>query len=263
MHWPTTATCECAAPYGGFSRLLTNIRSRSRTGTNLSFLQVIAAVHLVYNISYPLAIFLTSVGFLTCGKFSWPRPPRSSHPHTLFNGLTLFLMSFFIPSWTLDLAALSARGAHKITHNASFVHPDNVSSTAPDPQMVERLIDYASRIKEIDDRRLSGLSLFDFAHYHARRETTTPMKHYNIHEQVALGEGALTWLVLHRSSETPVKRGPYSGIVPTERVRQWLGEERLPDGWWDYHGVRPSATIGLWRARRVADLIKILMEIGI
>ena len=171
-------------------------------------------------------------------------------------------MSFFLPSWTLDLAALSARGAHKITHNASFVHPDNVSSTAPDPQMVESLVEYASRIRDIDDRRLSGLSLFDFAHYHARREMSTPAKRYNIHEQVAMGEGALTWLVL-RGSETPFKREAYSGIVPTERVRQWLGEEKLPDGWWDPHGVRPPATIGLWRARRVADLVKILMEIGI
>lgn len=231
----------------------------------MSFAEVVGAIHFVYNISYPLAILLTLVGFLTCGTFSWRRPSRSSNRHlpTLFSALALFLMSvvmtfFIFPSWTLDLSALSARGAHKITHNASFVHPDDISSTAPDPRMVEHLIHYATQAS--DRSRRSGLGLVDFARFHAQRERAARAKLFNIHEQVALGEGALTWLVLRGFSESPPA---YSGIVPTERVRQWLGEERLPDGWWDPHGVRPARTIGLWTARHVANLVELLMETGI
>ena len=126
--------------------------------------------------------------------------------------------------------------------------------------MVESLIDYASRLQDPDSRCHSGLSLIDFARYHAQREVAAPGKLRNIHEQIAVGEGALTWLVL-RGSESSVE---YSkDIVPTERLRQWLGEERLPDGWWDPHGVRPSCTIGLWRARHVANLVETLVETNI
>jgi len=240
--------------------LLTSIQLSSRSGNDLTFSEVINAIHLVYNISYPLAILLTSVGFLTCGKISWPHPSRPSLSATL----VLFLMSvlsFFIPSWTLDLSALSARGARKITHNASFVHPDSISSTAPDPRMVERLVDYASKIHHPNGNHHSGLSLVDFGRYHAQREVSAPAKLYSVHEQVALGEGALAWLVL-RGSDSPAEHS--EAIVPTERIRQWLGEERLPDDWWDSsHGVRPSRTIGLREARRVANLVEKSLATGI
>ena len=44
-------------------------RASTRNGTNLTFLEVVKAIVFVYNLSYPLAVFLAMAGFLTAGKF--------------------------------------------------------------------------------------------------------------------------------------------------------------------------------------------------
>ena len=127
--------------------------------------------------------------------------------------------------------------------------------------MLKDFVEYASGSKTQDSfGERFGLSFVDIARYHALREKTSKTRLGTIHKQVALGECALTWLVLCGPSSSGNSSGDFEGVLPRERLEQWFGEERLPDGWWDARGVRPSQTVGLWKARQTADFIGRLAE---
>jgi len=229
---------------------------RPRTGLNLSFVDIVRAIHHVYNISYPLAIFLAFGGLITSGKFSFRRAtPSGAQPFhdAWYSRLLLSILSALTYFWTLDLSSLSARGSFKITHDASLVHLDTVPSTGPDPQMLRDFMEYAT---EASNNNGHGISLLDIAHYHARRERTSgPLD--ATHKRIALGECAFTWLMLRGSVAVNTTPAVYTEhVIPPERLQQWLGEERLPDGWWDEGGVRPSQVIGLRRVRQVASIVE-------
>jgi hypothetical protein len=237
------------------------LKKSMRTGKNLTFYEIVFAIHHVYNFSYALAIFLTLVGFITSGRLSIRRSlPGTTSWWNL--GRSIFaILTYFLPVWTLDLSALSTRGWCKITHDAAFVHPDGVSSTAPDPRLLQDFVDYASGSKKQDSfGERFGLNFVDIARYHALRENASKTRLGIIHKQVALGECALSWLVLCGPSSSENSSGEFEGVLPRERLEQWFGEERLPDGWWDAQGVRPSQTVGLWKARQAADFIGRLVE---
>ena len=71
----------------------------------------------------------------------------------------------------------------------------------------------------------------------------TPLGH--LHAEIAAGESALTWLLM--------KDG--RGEVPLERLEQWYGEERIPDGW-----KKPAGIVGLLEARGNAKNVAEVMS---
>lgn len=218
------------------------------------------AIRHVYNLSLPLAFFLTFFGFLTSGKLSYCfKATKGDSDFPIFCWITA-LVTF--PSWTLDLASLSVRGTSKIAHNASLVHPDDMPSTSPDPALLAELLRLAHSHKR--NQGIEGLSLSDLGRLHAQREASSLHPLNWLHKQVSLGECGLAWSVLRDRSYVPVscgfrsKKGRFQdqmrselqSVIPLSRLRQWFGEERLPDDWWGV--VRPRSEIGLFEARRRA-----------
>lgn len=112
----------------------------------------------------------------------------------------------------LSLARLSDFGDSEIAHRASLVHV-NHPSHRPDSELLEALISASP----------SGLSIRDFAMVRVKREAMLerPMNWW--HEQVALGESGLLWLLFRHGSDN-------MAAVPVERLRQAFGQERLRDG---------------------------------
>jgi hypothetical protein len=228
------------------------------------------AVRHVYNLSFPLACLLTFFGFLTSGKISYNSEsgPRRSQSEASLAGRFLSLFEF--PTCTLDLASLSMRGNSKITHNASLVHPDDIPSTSPDPALLAELFWLAHAHKRTQG--MEGLTLDDLGSLHAKREASSAQPLDWLHRQVSLGECGLAWSVLRErpyvlpSGDSYLKNGRSQehthpellSVIPLSRLRQWFGEERLPDHWWN--GVRPVDEIGIfearWRAGEVASNTK-------
>lgn len=220
----------------------------------------------VYNISVPLAFLLAFVGFLTCGRLSFYSPADDSQdfpvhqpgPSTSASRLLLPVFAMlrrvrsFPPRlrWTLDLASLSERGATKITHNASLVHPNTLPSTSPDRGLFSSFLGYA--VHQVHSKHQIGLTLVDIAYLHACREASSPSPLSSFHEQIALGECGLAWLVLRPHFHNR-KSSEQEDVIPLSVLEQWFGEERLPEGWWDVGGSRPAKQIGLLEARRRAE----------
>ncbi|KAF8877063.1 hypothetical protein CPB84DRAFT_1795314 [Gymnopilus junonius] len=223
-----------------------------------------------------MAGFLALVGFLTCGRISFGRGvldiSRDIFTKRFWILLALFplflLLKFvaaFGPRLVLDLSSLSFRGGTKITHDASFVHPDGVSSTSPRPNLLGGLLDFASTRRGLDGKPRDGLGLMDIAHFHVHRLKNAPASLNDMHSQIALGECALTWDVLrgHQCYDGPgehdrsacMLKGRLDGVIPTSRLEQWFGQERLPDGWWDFEGVRPATPVGLVSATVLANSV--------
>ncbi|KAJ7255050.1 Chloroperoxidase [Mycena haematopus] len=134
---------------------------------------------------------------------------------------------------------LTSRGWNKITHDASLVHASGIPSHAPDPALLSSFLSAASEHEE------AGLTLKGLAAVHALRERDLPHQLSSLHEQVALGECALGWLVMHN---------PITGVIDLDTLEQWFGEERLPHGWWE--SKRPAKEVGLIQARKTAGKVQ-------
>ncbi|KAI3608781.1 hypothetical protein WG66_003754 [Moniliophthora roreri] len=139
----------------------------------------------------------------------------------------------------VDLASLSQFGPLRIAHQASSAHSD-VPSHTPDPALVQDLL---SRARQNPS---GGLDLRDLAATRVDREAQCP-KLDGLHEEIACGESALAYLTLKAEE----------AVIPSRRIQQWFGEERLPDGWWQ--NVRPRQIIGLAETRRVVFVIREMM----
>ncbi|KAH0579604.1 hypothetical protein H2248_002456 [Termitomyces sp. 'cryptogamus'] len=254
-------------PKPGFSRspcpalnALANHGYIPRNGTNISFWTLFGAIRHVYNLSFPLAMLLTTVGYITSGTLSLLPAKQSelSHNDTLLTIITRFLPH---PSWTLNLASLCITGPYSIAHDASLVHKDVPGSMA-DPALVAQLLTLAHHKQSspyntslsipIKSKYRDGLTLCDLGCLHAEREDALPPTHKlnKLHEQVALGECGLAWCVMRTHDEDPEQ-----GTIPVRVLEQWFGEERLPDGWWDVGGGRPVREVGLREAaKRAAEV---------
>ena len=177
-----------------------------------------------------------------------------------FVGSLLMVHVFRHPSWTLDLQSLSQRGSLKIAHDGSLVHPDGKPSTAPDPTLVENLLRQASTARNSNGDLKGGLDFYDLVRIHTERVLSTDHPTLSdFHNQISEGECSLLWEVMRD------RTGTLEGVIPTFKLQQWLGEERLPDGWWD---SRPRETIGLLLARKTANEVdklskQIAQEAGI
>ena len=144
-----------------------------------------------------------------------------------------------------------------IAHDGSFVHPDGKPSTAPDPTLVENLLHQASTARNPKGDLKGGLDFVDIVRIRTKRVLSTAHPKLNgYHNHISLGECSLLWEVL---GDHP---GTLDGIVTTSKLQQWLGEEQLPDGWWN--SVRPKETIGLLRVRkRVNEVAKLSKQIEV
>ncbi|KAK0462860.1 Chloroperoxidase [Desarmillaria tabescens] len=210
------SSSRCRAPCPALNALA-NHGYISRDGQGIAFFDLIRALVHVYNLSIPLALLLALPGYLLSGTFHFKGWPWQW-------------------TWVLSLAALSDFGASKLAHRASLVHV-NHPSHCPDSELLDALLSVSP----------SGLSIRDFAMVRVKREAALdkPMNWW--HEQVALGESGLSWLLFRDGSDG-------TATVPVERLRQFFGQERLPDGWWEH--VRPQQPIGLLAARRVANEVQ-------
>ena len=215
---------------------------------------------LVYNISYPLAFLLATAGFITSGKLKLsfhshhdlPSEPQSQDSEVKGSWI-MDIYSRFIncarslalgtPFLTLDLQSLSERGYFKIAHDGSLVHPDGEPSTCPDPTEGHDLLERASTAHDSNGLK-GGLDFRDIVKIHTEKVLSARPMLNEFHNQVALGECGLLWEVMKIHTDT------LEGVIPTCRLRQWLVEEKLPDGWWDN---RPKKTVGLLLARRTAN----------
>jgi len=216
---------------------------------------------MVYNLSYLLSALLTLAGFLTCGKvtFKTQAPASPSSPNSLGwktaigNGSLVRLLK---ARWTLDLADLSVQGPFKIAHEASLVHIPRsdgtpaASAAIPDIGLCSSLILSAENARDTRGaRNRGGLGLMGLSHIQSKRLQANPRPLNGLHMQISNGECALTWLVL---------KAPGGGSAMSARkLKRWFQDERLPRGWWGAGetGARPRKTIGLWRARKVANWV--------
>ncbi|KAJ7925504.1 hypothetical protein B0H13DRAFT_2570113 [Mycena leptocephala] len=209
-----------------------------RRGTQITFTRLLHAVKAVYNLSLPLALLLTVVGFLTCAKFS---------AYTFVPA----------PMWWLPMAALSVL-------DPEFSRPLRARVEQNRPRRLPRALIRCSLARAITRpaRRLpqhrariphpnaeAGLTLGELTEVHVARERSLPRPLGNVHEQIAVGECALGWLVM---------RNPATGIIDLDTLEQWFGEERLPEGWWDSR--RPVKPVGLILARKMAGEVQRLAK---
>jgi len=230
-----------------------------RNGTGLSFFQLLYVTSMVYNLSFLLSGLLTLAGFLTCGRLTVPSqaPASLSSPTSPgWKNAIGSVVRLLKARWTLDLADLSVQGPFKIAHEASLVHiprSDGISAasaTTPDTGLCSSLILSAENARDARDSRNSGgLGLMGLSHIQSKRLQANPRPLGSFHMQIANGECALTWLVLKGHGD--------EGVVSARKLKRWFQDERLPSGWWTGGdtGARPSETIGLWRARRVANWV--------
>jgi len=155
-----------------------------------------------------------------------------SLPFALFLSLIGILLcghGFF----RLDLHGLAAHD--RIEHNASLAHADAAPGEhfAPipvNPNMLRTFLSYAALSK--------GMYLEDFMQARVDREDQLEKPIDGLHAQIGQGEVATAWLVMRDDS----------GKIPLDRLKQWWGEERLPDNW-----TKPRRVVGLLEARGKAD----------
>jgi hypothetical protein len=195
---------------------------------------------MVYNISKPLAIIIATAGYVLSGHMSLSfRSTTSSstwfpRPHV---------------QWRLSLSSLSAFGPGiKIAHNAALVHPNGIPSHAPSCKLAAQLNAYAESH--------NGISLQDFADIHASKLKRLAHPMSTFHEQIALGEYGLSWALMRTKQLPTAAEG--DDIIPADRIRQWICEERLPDDWWSVG--RPEKTVGLFEARSHGNTVQKLMK---
>lgn len=144
----------------------------------------------------------------------------------------------FCGSWltlSLTLADLATPG--KLEHDASIAHLDlDADVNVPAPEVIDDLV------KESKDGKT--LTLQDLASARVKRERTLSKPLDDFTAGVARGEA----INLLRTMGDGVN-------VSVERVKVWLGEERLPD---DYSP--PKATVGLFAAETKKANMKVLMD---
>ena len=138
----------------------------------------------------------------------------------------------------LNLDDLAAH--NKIEHDASLSRadaaPGQLMAPIPiDQKRFQTFLGFAAFSK--------GLFIEDFVQARVFIEKQSkPLD--NIHAQVAQGEVAAAWFVM-RDEE---------GKIPLDRLKQWWGEERLPDGW------KKPKTIGLIETRTKANEVASIMK---
>ncbi|KAI0742866.1 Cloroperoxidase [Daedaleopsis nitida] len=188
-------------------------------GRSITLTQLVSALRHVYNVSSPVAMGLSLGGLVLCGR----KKP----------GLTF--------ARELDLHDLARHNF--IEHDGSLVHADapnpedKFAPTAVEPALLRQLLDINT-----GDLTLHDLCRFQLERHapHASRTMDT------LHARFAKGEVALLYEVLSmapsdapRTDSAKTEERLEPRVVPKRFLEQWLGEERLPDGW-----KRPAQELG-------------------
>ncbi|TFK69190.1 Cloroperoxidase [Pluteus cervinus] len=181
----------------------------NRSGRDISFFELVGALRLVYNLTLPLAFFLTMGGIILGG-----------HQGVLSR---------------IDLHDLARHNA--IEHDASLSRSnansdDQFAPVEVDEYVVARLVSPTTTH--------GGFSLRDLAKARMDREVSLHADLDAVHRVVAAGEASMTWLLMKDSH----------GLVPSKVIKQWYGEERLPD---EYHP--PASPIGLKKTHANANRV--------
>ena len=131
---------------------------------------------------------------------------------------------------------------NRIEHDASLVHDDakgrdEYAPISPNLQLVKNLLLHSK------DGRV--MTVEDVARARVERESQCPVLNC-MQAEIARGEMAIALdLFGHGNTASPG--------VPLDMLREWLAEERLPEGW------RPTHTQGLLQTIRTAREIRNLM----
>lgn len=199
--------------------------SSARDGKNLGLFDLTFGLMAGYNLSFPLAAFLSLGGFFLLRRVR-----------------------------KLDLYTIGKHGA--VEHDASLVHLDTPQGQefAPikiQPGLVKDLIDDAktgneeAEGEEAGDRRIL-MDASDVARARLRRQKSSPTLD-GLHAEIARGEMAIILGVWE------TKAGSNVG-VPVEWMREWMGSERLPSDW------KPTHVQGLFDVVKRAKAIRSAME---
>lgn len=196
-----------SVPSHFFSQTLTHIHATSnRTGTAIPFLGMLSALREVYHLSLPMALYLALGGYLNCGH----GPLRTR----------------------LDLHDTAKHGV--LEHDASLAHANAspgaaYAPTTVDAAMLASLLSFSSG----DD----SLSVADLSKARVTREASlAPSGLSWFLSFTAKGESLLILEVLGWASAGTLALGR----APLAFVREWVGHERLPEGW-----TRPAKSVGL------------------
>jgi hypothetical protein len=173
--------------------------------------QILDAASTVYNIAPELGLLLAVPGELSGA------PKVLSIINNLANGLSLD-----------NLAEHNL-----IEHDASLAH-DDANGARFAPTTVNQ-----DKVNQLASINPAGLSIDDFAQARVQREAASPPLD-SLHNTVAQGESAFMVLIF----------GGDDGVVPVDSIKQWLGEERLPDGY-----TRPAEQITFQRLDATAKAI--------
>jgi len=169
------------------------------SGKDITFGETYNAVRSVYDLSVPMAAFVTFGGYALCGHRFGTR---------------------------LNLSDLAKH--NKIEHNASLAHQDAKDSEEwakcpVDPELLKKLITEGQQ-----QGQESGITFQDLLSARLRRLSEMPTDRKPplsfFHKQMLTGETAL---ILCTLGDT----GDDKGKVDRETLRIWFGEERLPNGW--------------------------------
>lgn len=204
------------------SKAVSNPMDSPHHGRNLTLFQLVSKIREVYNMSFLLAIILAIPGIWLCGNI-----------------------------WRLSLS-LEDLAKHRdgLEHDGSLAHTDVppdflYAPSPPDQTKLKELIDVSSDGKYITFQELVGRRAALDA------QLSRPFGFF--HSLVAKLETAMLYNVLSMG------HAKKDGKVPTEFVRQWVGEERFPEGW-----KRPEKTIGAfkisWTIYEVWQLMKSVFQ---
>ncbi|KAL0952864.1 hypothetical protein HGRIS_007084 [Hohenbuehelia grisea] len=174
-----------------------------RDGKDIGLFKLMGALRHGYNITWIHSLFIAGTAMFLCG-------------HGFFRR-------------RINLDDLAVHG--KLEHDASLIHRDTPIGTkrAPndvDPELFKELLKYPAPGH--------GMSLHDFARLRRDRELLLPRPLEGWIKSVACSEPVIAWFVM---------RDEASGEIPIERLKQFFGEERLPDGW-----ARPKQPIRLFQS---------------
>lgn len=192
---------------------------RPRSGREIGFFQLVGALKEVYNLSSFLAIFLSLAAVFFCGKW-WSLP------------------------WKLSLRDLAQH--NHIEHDCSLTRPD----AAPGAKYAPNHVNFTLLCRLLDITDADTLSFQDFVKARIRRAMEDKKPIDALHKEIAHGEAALTILALGMEPDSNTTSSE-SIKVPRSFVRQWFGEDRLPDGW-----SRPLKPIGFKQTVSLSGKIK-------
>jgi len=214
---PTDSRSPCPA-----LNVLANHVYLPRDGKNINVFNVTSALKQGYNLSTPLAVFLSFGGFAILRRFG-----------------------------NISLYEIGRHG--RVEHNASLVHADTPTGELYAPvkvhkELVELLIRDVRSGADSEEglEKKTLMTPPDVARARIRREKESPPLD-GVHAEIARGEMAIILGVLEANV------GKNVGI-PVEWMREWIGEEKLPTGW------KPTRCQGLLNTVKRSKAIKQAME---